>query len=216
MFPIRLLLAGAIAVGGASSAHAQGCDTPGGCGPAPVFGTGALFAPNKNHARYPDANYPLCATKAYPLSDWKFISKYCGPTLNPGTCYGYYPTKWRRWEEICPQGGEAGCAATMPAPSGIPQVITPVLPAPTPLPTPIPPATDKIPKVDFLPEAAPTSVAPGPLPMIPMPKISSTPVLPVSPAEHGKPAPDAPLPPLKTLPNLVVPPLKELPERSRN
>ena len=212
MFPIRLLAVGAIALAGAATAHAQGCDTPGGCGSSPLFGTGALFAPNKHLARYPDANYPHCATKTYPISDWKYISKYCGPTLNPGTCYGYYPTKWRRWEEICPTGGEGGCAATLPGGvSAVPNVIhqlPPDVPMPLPQPAPLPPKEkDPIPKSEAVPE--PLTIAPAPLPTV------NVTAAPVSPAEHGKPAGTAPMLPLKALPNVVVPPVRDFPERSR-
>ncbi len=211
MFTLRLLAVGAVAVAGASSAfaQAQGCDTPGGCGHSPLFGTGALFAPNKHFARYPDANYPRCATKTYPISDWKYISKYCGPTLNPGTCYGYYPTKWRRWEEACPTG--SGCAAISPSAMPIIVETAPSAPLPTPMPAPIPPAKDPIPKSDVSQEAAPISIAPAPLPMI-----GATPAIPVKPAEHGKPDGAAPMLPLRTLPNIVVPPVRDFPERSRN
>ena len=200
MFPIRLLAAGAIAMAAAGTAHAQGCATPGGCGSTPLSGARVLFAPNKHFGRAPNANQPLC-----------------GPSLNPGTCYGYYPTKWRSWEEACPQG-EAGGAATMPGgsygqppamnqlPLGVP--MTPV-PSPLPTPTPLPPAKDPIPKSEFQPESAP-----APLLSIPMPMISST--VPTRPAEHSKPAGAAAVLPLKTLPNVVVPPVRDFPERSRN
>ena len=209
MFTLRLLTAGAVAIGGAASALAQGCDTPAGCGSAPLFGTGALFAPNKHLGRSLNANQPLCATKTYPISDWAYIRKFCGPTLNPGTCYGYYPTKWRRWEEACPTGN--GCAAGLSTAMPILVETAPIAPLPTPMPAPIPPAKDPIPKPDVSQEAAPISVAPAPLPMI-----GTTPAIPVKPAEHGKPDGAAPMLPLRTLPNIVVPPVRDFPERSRN
>lgn len=199
MFTLRLLAVGAVATAGAGGALAQGCDTPGGCGHSPLFGTGALFAPNKHLARYPDANSPRCATKTYPISDWKYISKYCGPTLNPGTCYGFSPTKWRRWDEACPTG--IGCAGILPSASPI--IVKTAPSAPMPMPAPIPPAKDPSPNVPQ--EAASISVAPAPLPMIG-----------AIPAEHGKLDGAAPMLPLRTLPNIVVPPVRDFPERSRN
>ena len=201
MFPIRLLAAGAIAMAAAGTAHAQGCAAPGGCGSTPLSGARALFAPIKHFGRAPNANPPLC-----------------GPSLNPGTCYGYYPTKWRRWEEACPQGGEAGGAGTMSGasygpppvmhqlPLGVP--LTPI-PSPLPTPTPLPPAKDPIPKSELQPESAP-----APLLSIPMPMISAA--VPTLPAESSSPAGATTLPPLKTLPNVVVPPIRDVPERSRN
>ena len=216
MFPIRILATAAVAVLWGTSAFGQGCDTPGGCGSTPLFGTGALFAANK-HARMPDANHPLCATKIYPLSDWAYIRKYCGPTLNPGTCYGYYGTKWRRWEDICPP---SPAVTGQPIYLETPPVMEPVpmpLPKPTPVPPktePMPPKTDPIPKGDFQPEIpAPMSTAPAPLP--PSATISATP--PVSTVEHGKITVDPSVrPPLKVLPNIVVPPVRDFPEKSRN
>lgn len=213
MFALRLLAVGAVATAGAGGAFAQGCDTPGGCGHSPLFGTGALFAPNKLLARYPDANSPRCATKTYPISDWKYISKYCGPTLNPGTSYGFSPTKWRRWDEACPTG--IGYAAILPstspiivetAPTTPMPMPTPSTPLPMPMPAPISPAKDPIPNVSQ--EAASISVAPAPLPMIG--------VIPVIPAEHGKFDGAAPMLPLRTLPSTVVPPVRDFPERGRN
>ena len=223
MFPIRILATVAVAVVGAAGALGQGCDTPGGCGHSPLYGTGALFAPNKHHARMPDANYPHCATKTYPISDWHYISKYCGPTLNPGSCYGHYQTKWRQWSDICPQGSLA--YAPSPTAIGQPvfQIITPEptpapmpLPAPTPLPKPDPvPKTE--PKLNLSPESTiptPMTIAPAPLP--PMASISATIPAPGGNVEPRKIAVEPGIAPLKTLPTVVVPPVRDLPERSRN
>ena len=83
--------------------------------------------------------------------------------------------------------------------------LPPDVPMPLPQPTPVPPK-----EKDPIPE--PLTVAPAPLPM---PAVNVT-AVPVSPAEHGKPAGAAPMLPLKTLPNVVVPPVRDYPERSRN
>ncbi len=224
MFTIRLLAAGVFAVIGAGSALGQGCDTPSGCGRSPLFGTGALFAPNKDLSRRPNGNQPLCATRTYPLSDWAYIRKYCGPTLNPGSCYGHYQTKWRKWEDVCPQGREGGCAGTTPGATSMSIMASPVqsapsnssmIPMPMPIPvpaTPIPAPKEAIPKL----EPAPVSIAPAPLPNIPMPMPTPISTIPLSPVEHGKSVGQTPIGPLKTLPNLVVPPVRDLSEPSRN
>ena len=224
MFTIRLLAAGVFAVIGAGSALGQGCDTPSGCGRSPLFGTGALFAPNKDLSRRPNGNQPLCATRTYPLSDWAYIRKYCGPTLNPGSCYGHYQTKWRKWEDVCPQGSEGGCAGTTPGATSMSIMASPVqsapsnssmIPMPMPIPvpaTPIPAPKEAIPKL----EPAPVSIAPAPLPNIPMPMPTPISTIPLSPVEHGKSVGQTPIGPLKTLPNLVVPPVRDLSEPSRN
>ncbi len=222
MFPIRLLAAGVFAVVGAGSALGQGCDTPSGCGHSPLFGTGALFAPNKDLSRRPNGNQPLCATRTYPLSDWAYIRKYCGPTLNPGSCYGHYQTKWRKWEEVCPQGGDGGCAGTVP--NAMPIMSSPVQPAPSsslmvPMPMPLPvPATPVPAPKEPTPkqEPAPVSVAPAPLPNIPMPMPTSISTIPLSPVEPGKSVGNSPVGPLKSLPNSVVPPVRDFSEPSRN
>lgn len=203
MFHIRLMAAGVIALGGAVDARAQGCDSPGGCGRSPLFDTGILSNLNKHLARDPNANYPHCSTKAFAISNRKQCGNSCGPTLNPDSCSGYYPTKWRRWEEICPQG-DAGVI------SNVPQVIRPLPPGipTTPKAMPLPQPTPLTPKEkDPIPE--PTVVIPAPLPMS---AVNVTAI----PTEHGKPASISPVPPLKTLPNVVVPPVRALPERSRN
>lgn len=222
MFPIRLLAAGVFAVVGAGSALGQGCDTPSGCGHSPLFGTGALFAPNKDLSRRPNGNQPLCATRTYPLSDWAYIRKYCGPTLNPGSCYGHYQTKWRKWEDVCPQGGEGGCAGTTPG--AMPVLSSPVQPAPSsslmipmPMPLPVPPTPVPAPKEPTpKQDPAPVSVAPAPLPNIPMPMPASISTIPLSPVEQGKSVGNSPIGPLKSLPNSVVPPVRDFSEPIRN
>lgn len=39
--------------------------------------------------------------KMYPVFDSHYIKKFCGPTVNPGTCFGFYHTQWRSWHEAC-------------------------------------------------------------------------------------------------------------------
>lgn len=147
---------------------AGGCVGPvaGGVTGLGIAGPGiGLFASNppwkRKRQRIDGQNQPACATDTYPLSDWAYIRKYCGPTLIPGTCYGHFQTKWRKWEDHCPQG-VGGCApasalsalapmpvyAAPPHPSPLyPSAATPA-PAPsTPLPQPQPmPPKDDVPK----------------------------------------------------------------------
>lgn len=150
------------------TAPAVGCD---GCATVgPVLGgytglgstgTGVgLFADNprwwRKRQRIDGQNQPACAVNSYPLSDWAYIRRYCRPTILPGTCYGHFQTKWRRWEDHCPQqGGAVGCdpfavgGAVYPTPAyptaapvlQAPPAYTPPsqpLPAPTPQPLPMP------------------------------------------------------------------------------
>jgi len=188
----------------------------------------ALFASNpKGHSKLLGPDEPSCIGRSsYPLSDWHYIRQFCGPTLHPGTCYGYYPTKWRKWEETCP-GGVCGTAAGGPdvllAPAPImaapPGPITPLTPSEQ-LPPPKedkpkdPPKTDgpKVdpvtpPKVPLIPKD--TGTLPSPLPTVPI-----VPVPMPNPTEPGKintteatmPVPPSTVVPPSPEPRVVVPP----------
>lgn len=179
----------------------------------------ALFSANpKHHAKMPGPDEPACIGRSnYPLSDWHYIRQFCGPTLHPGTCHGYYPTKWRKWEESCP-GGVCGTAAGGPdvflpptplmlAPPG---PITPVVPTPSeqlPPPKEDRPKTD-VPKVDpITPPKSPlipkdTGTAPAPLPGIPVAPVPMP--LPSEPGKINTTEATIPMPP-----STVVPPLPE-------
>lgn len=96
----------------------------------------ALFAanPNSKHFKLPGPDEPGCVGRSsYPLSDWHYIRQFCGPTLQPGTCYGHFQTKWRRWEETCagagcPAGPDRSSPVLLPAP-----LVSPPVPVPTPV-----------------------------------------------------------------------------------
>ena len=142
--------------GGCASAGVVG-PCVGGCTGLGAAGTGiGLFAPNRRNWRGIDGQQqPACAVNSYPLSDWAYIRRFCGPTLIPGTCYGHFQTKWRKWEDHCPQqAGAAGCAPTggVPVFDSPPATYAPLTPpASQPLPAPqlMPPAkTDDPKKVD--------------------------------------------------------------------
>src|SRR5688500_18437798 len=67
-------------------------------------------------------HYPKCdGSHTLPILDKHYIKRYCGPTVNPGTCFGYYPTRWTQWEVACPEGG--GCEMPVygpgPGPVGV-------------------------------------------------------------------------------------------------
>jgi hypothetical protein len=52
--------------------------------------------------------------------------------LAPGGCFGYFPTQWRKWDEVCPQ----------PQPVVVPVPVTPSVPPRTvepKMPEPVPP-----------------------------------------------------------------------------
>jgi hypothetical protein len=183
----------------------------------------ALFAVNPPQGRLnklagPDE--PGCVGRSsYPLSDWAYIRQFCGPTLHPGTCHGYYPTKWRKWDESCPGGvcGSAGVEVAAPAPLLIapPGPITPV-----PLPSePLPPPKEAMPKPDapkpVVPKVEP--VTPPKVPLIPkdtnaVPTIPNVPMrMPTEPGkinttEVNSPAPMSTLVPPTPEPRQVVPP----------
>jgi hypothetical protein len=58
----------------------------------------------------------------------------CDVYLCPGSCFGYFPTQWRKWEDLCPQ--------TYPG-VVIPDATRPGSPYPM-----IPPSSDKLPKAN--------------------------------------------------------------------
>ncbi len=171
----------------------------------------ALFAvnPAKKHFGLPGPNEPECVGRSsYPLSDWHYIRQFCGPTLQPGTCYGHFQTKWRKWEDICPNPG--GCATAAPelmAPPAVfvPPPAIPTLPTQPPLvphetPKADPPKGGEVPKVD--------PITPPKIPLVPVPagpggpgKISAE-----ATAPTPMPAPPLVVPPTPDAPRLVVPP----------
>src|SRR5262245_29424981 len=65
-----------------------------------------LLAPAAAHAQY--THQVKCDGKqTLPIFDKHYIKKYCGPTICPGSCFGYFPTKWTPWDAACP-GADCG------------------------------------------------------------------------------------------------------------
>lgn len=215
------LLAAAVALSGATAAAQEvgppavaygpvvGCPF-GNCAAANhgTYGP-ALFACNpKGHAKLPGPNEPGCVGRSsYPLSDWHYIRQFCGPTLIPGTCYGHFQTKWRRWEEHCTDGS---CAGGPPVGVTLPEVSIPVAPPQQPPTTPPvpggPPMPDPskggTPKVDpVAPPKVPLGpvekggLAPAPLPISREPgKINVTEATqPMTKLDVVRPQPEAPV-----------------------
>ena len=73
---------------------------------------------------------PSKATKPYPILEHKYIKLFAGPTVACGSCYGYFPTQWRAWNEACnePQVVEAGPVRIETPPEPVPQ--PPAVPIP--------------------------------------------------------------------------------------
>lgn len=46
--------------------------------------------------------------KQYPRFDSHYIKKFCAPTICPGSCNGYFQTKWTPWAYACPQWTPGG------------------------------------------------------------------------------------------------------------
>jgi hypothetical protein len=178
LIPVLTLMA---SVAGPSAAPAQDCG-PAGCGPkvGGCLGNGCvgngigLFAPDRfTLFKRPDGNQPACATRTYPLSDWNYIRKYCGPTLIPGTCYGHFQTKWRSWGEACPQeagefgpAGMPGAVIHGPIPQGVVPgpIMAPAMPTPELTPnTPVP--SQPLPLPQPQPGTGLSGVAPTPAPL---------------------------------------------------
>ncbi len=84
--------------------------------------------------------------------------------LCPGSCFGYFQTQWRKWEDVCPYPYLGVGLTDAPRPAG-PYI-------------PIPPSSDKLPKGGGLPEPRvvdpkkmmdPTVPPPPPRPAMPIP-----------------------------------------------
>jgi hypothetical protein len=167
----------------------------------------ALFAVNpKGHAKLPGPDEPGCVGRSsYPLTDWHYIRQFCGPTFQPGTCYGYHATKWRKWEETCASVGGCGTAAPEVMPPG-PLVVTPSAP-PAAMPMPVPPSSEvlPLPKEDKLKGDVPKvdPVSPPKVPLVPAPtepgKINTT--------DATVPTPMPQVVPPSPEPRVVVPPM---------
>ncbi len=140
----------------------------GGCTGLGAAGTGiGLFAPNRRNWRGIDGqNRPGCAVNSYPLSDWAYIRRFCGPTIIPGTCYGHFQTKWRKWEDHCPQQGGVGCETAAPLYSAPPAYSPPVVSQPQSMPLPVPMPVP-MPEQPTSPPTGDTSLLLTPVPDLP-------------------------------------------------
>ena len=41
---------------------------------------------------------PACDNKIYPLSEYHYYKRYCGPVISPNATYGVFQTQWRPWD----------------------------------------------------------------------------------------------------------------------
>jgi hypothetical protein len=109
---------------------------------------------------------PYCAVNSFPLSDWAYIRRFCGPQLIPGSCYGHYQTKWRKWEDHCPNGtGTDGACLPSGTPINAPygMIDQPVVGAPQPGTTLGEPRPVEVPKIE-LPKLDVPRMMPAPVP----------------------------------------------------
>ncbi len=155
----------------------------------------ALFAQNRSqdgkHFPLAGPNEPGCVGRSsYPLSDWHYIRQFCGPTLQPGSCYGHFQTKWRRWDQICPGSPNPVQGTASPPPVGfssggpisVDEPKKDTLPEPKELPTEDPKKDE--PKKD---EPKKDPVAPPKLPLLPKEeKKEPLPVIPIPPVPELK------------------------------
>lgn len=181
----------------------------------------AFFAPNKNMSHRPCGDQPYCATETYPKSDWAYIRKYCGPTIIPGSCYGHFQTKWRKWEDHCPGSADPLTDVPPPAPGGVGVDLNPQPIPPQPLPkqpeapkteTPKAPASESLPAPKSTPPGGTTIPMPLPKPMEPgeLPKIPVVPKKISGEIQTGSETPPVPMP-VSEPARVIVPPLPELP-----
>jgi hypothetical protein len=147
-----------------------------------------LFGPTLASAQY--TKQTTCVgKKTLPVSDKHYIKKFCGPTVCPGSCFGYFPTKWTRWEDACAGDGTCG------DPSGVmfQGVGTVIEQAPQAGPGTTAPATKPATPVETAPvpkPATPKTGEAGPSSPLPLPTPTTPPTIPgtTPPAQQpGKP-----------------------------
>ena len=179
-----------------------------------------------------------CSQRQKLLLESRYIKQHCQPTIAPGSCFGYFPTKWSTWDAACPQWQTAD---KEPTPSVVvvpPKSVTmPVIgttakppeeaPPPRgtsiemPAPRPVKPEPKPVVKPQARPEAKPDPV---PLPTLTVPKVelplpaptpTSTPVPTLTVPQMELSVPPLPTPtPTPTpgvgLPKLPLPPIPEV------
>ncbi|MCZ2344241.1 MAG: hypothetical protein LC104_20975 [Bacteroidales bacterium] len=116
--------------------------------------------------------------KQYPRLDSHYIKKFCAPTICPGSCNGYFQTKWTPWAYACPQWTPGGIP---PDPAmvnwypptygahhqeALPRTKTETAPAPQDIPP-----TSMVPPVGSEPVPAPRPAEPKGSAPVPMPTI---------------------------------------------
>jgi hypothetical protein len=100
------------------------------------------------------------------------------PQIAPGSCFGYFPTQWSRWEDVCPVQYSGLGLSNLPPPPPVPT--TPTVPS---APMPKPDVNGKNGKKNGeLPPPRPSPMPKGagatPLPSIPTPMPSPLPPIP--------------------------------------
>ena len=65
---------------------------------------------------------PACDNKIYPLSEYHYYKRYCGPVISPNATYGVFQTQWRPWD-----GGtnQSNCATATQTTQVAPDVLAP-------------------------------------------------------------------------------------------
>lgn len=141
----------------------------------------------QKHYTRAGSDCPTCVNGKYGIG---FRKRPTIPTLAPGACFGYFPTQWNKWEDVCP----------LPYPgAGIndPGTTTTARPTPTPPKADGKPATAPEPKPssDAVPPADPKGTG-GELP-----KPSTLPTVPDAPKGNTPPAPGVPMPNIPQVPS---------------
>lgn len=137
--------------------------------PAPTPAAPALGAPCENCAASQPQGCETCDKGCRtPLFGGLHTHKVKVPYLCPGACFGYFQTKWNRWEDVCSHYYQGVNVSDAPKPV-VPEAKRPPMPKPLgtgPMPTPMPP-----PKPEASPLPSPTPApSPTPIPPVPMPK----------------------------------------------
>lgn len=171
----RCLPALALALSGVPVAAADGPLLP---GPGGHEAAGTCTTCQKHNTRL-GSDCPTCVNGKYGIG-WK--KRPTIPSLAPGACFGYFPTQWNRWSDVCPlphpgHGIDDPGMVSTAARKADPKADGKTAPPPKPL-SDAPPAGGKgtgaeLPKTGVLPNVpeAPKDGLPMPaIPPAPLPK----------------------------------------------
>lgn len=124
---------------------------------------------------------PRPARGVHPMLQKRHDSKYCYPTICPGSCFGHFKTNWTAWEQACPNWCAEPAVVAGPVVVTPPVTTAPAPAEPAPAPKALPPTTpDKEPMKEssqLPPVTVPKPVTPVSVPTTADPTLPPVPEL---------------------------------------